>query len=284
VSLPNHARGPAVVADRPEPRLDGCPASVGLMLRGACVAAAICWWGLSASPADAQTVQGRVLDARSGEPVPAAAVELLWDRNHVQARVSTDAEGRFRLHTPSAGTYQIRAGRIGFQTVTTPSFDLLRNEDPFEVEVLLDVEAISLAPLVVISERPARVEHLRLHTRGFYDRERTWGREGMGFGQFLGPEDLERKVLMRASDALRDLRGVRVEGAGRRSIRVAMRGGCSPDLFVDGVRIRGGVLDELVAASEVLAVEVYVGGTRPVEFITSMGSSCGAVAIWTGAR
>jgi hypothetical protein len=262
----------------------GSPAAALLVLRGACVAAALCWWGLSASPVAAQTVQGRVLDARSGEPVPTAAVELLWGRRHVQARVSTDEEGRFRLHTPSAGTYEIRAGRIGFQTVITPSFDLVRDEDPLEVEVLLDVEAIPLAPLVVISERPARIEHLRLHTRGFYDRERTWGREGMGFGQFLGPEDLERKIHFRASDALRDLRGVRIVGAGGRHIRVAMRGECSPTLFLDGVRVRGGNLDDLVAGSDLLAIEVYVGGTRPAEFLTLDGDSCGAVAAWTGAR
>jgi hypothetical protein len=47
-----------------------------------------------------------------------------------------------------------------------------------------------LAPMVIVPERGARVEHLRLHIRGFYERQTTWGREGMGFGQFLGPEEL----------------------------------------------------------------------------------------------
>lgn len=241
------------------------------------------WGAFSAVPAASQTVEGRILDAGSGEPVTGAVVELLDARGDAGLGVSSDAEGRFALRAPASGTYRIRAGRIGFQTVTTPTFDLVRDEDPFQVEVLLGAEAVPLAPLVIVSERAARLPHLRLHTRGFYERRRSWGEEGMGFGQFLGPEELEKRILFQASDALKDLRGVRVQGAGGRRQQVLLRGGlCPPPLYVDGVRVRGGNVDDIVAGPEILAIEVYLGITGPPEFVTSEG--CGAIVVWTGAR
>lgn len=236
---------------------------------------------LFAAPLSSQIVQGRVLNATGGEPVAAATVELLAGRDEIQVRVSSDEDGRFMLRARSPGTFRIRSGRIGFQTVTTAPFDLVRDEEPLEVEVLLGVEAIPLAPLVVVSDRPARVEHLRLHIRGFHERRKTWGEEGMGFGQFLGPEELERKILFQASDALRDLRGVRVGGAGGRRQQILFRGGrCPPRLYVDGVWVRGGDLNGVVSPSEILAMEIYLGMTGPPEFV----GGCGAIVVWTGAR
>jgi len=243
----------------------------------------LCWGTFSAVPAASQMVEGRVLEAESGEPVAAAVVELLDTRGDVRLGVSSDTEGRFVLRAQGTGTYRIRAGRIGFQSVTTSAFDLVRDEGPFEVEVLLGIEAVPLTPLVVVSDRPPRVPHLRLHIRGFHERRRTWGEEGMGFGQFLGPEELEKRILFQASDALRDLRGVRVGGAGGRRQQVLFRGGrCPPPVYVDGVRVGFGNPDGIVATPEILAIEVYLGVTGPPEFVGATG--CGAIVIWTGAR
>jgi hypothetical protein len=246
------------------------------------VAACLLSWGiLPALPAASQVVEGRVSNAESGEPVPGAAVELLTGQGAVQSRVSTDEEGSFVLRAPASGTYRIRAGRIGFQTVSTPSFDLVRDGEPLQVEVLLGVDAIPLAPLVVVSERSARVPHLRLHIRGFYERQRTWGKEGMGFGHFLGPDELERRILFYPSDAIRGVPGIRVVGAGGRRQELVSRGGrCPTPVFLDGVYIASGNMDEFVSASEIVGIEVYPGGTGPPEFV----GPCGAIVIWTGLR
>jgi hypothetical protein len=249
--------------------------------RAAAVGTALLAGSLFASPLSSQVVQGRVVDAVSGEPVAAASVELLAGQEEVQVHVSSGDDGRFMLRARSPGTFRIRSGRIGFQTVTTPPFDLVRDEEPLEVEVLLGVEAIPLAPLVVVSDRPAQVEHLRLHIRGFHERRNTWGEKGMGFGQFLGPEELEAKILFQASDALRDLRGVRVGGAGGRRQQILFRDGrCPPRLYVDGVWVRDGDLNGVVSPSEILAMEIYLGMTGPPEFV----DECGAIVVWTGGR
>lgn len=233
----------------------------------------------------AQVVEGRVLEAEEDSSVDGALAELLAASDEVLATVITDEEGRFRIRAHNQGTYRLRAGRIGFQTVTTSAFDLLRDEEPLKVEVRLGVEAVPLAPLTVVSERPARVEHLRLHLRGFHERRKTWGREGMGFGQFRGPEELDRWILFWASDALQDFRGIRTAGIGGRGRAIRARGGvfgrCSPPVYVDGVRISGGGLDSFVSGSEILAVEVYLGMTGPPEFVRG---HCGAIVIWTGTR
>lgn len=245
----------------------------------------IALWSLLPGTLSGQVVQGQVLDEATNAPVAGATVELLSTGGDLQRTVAADEDGRFTIQAPTAGTFRLRAGRIGYHSVTTSAFDLVRTGDALEVEVRLGTEAIVLAPLVVTSDRPARVEHLRLHTRGFFEREERWGAGGMGFGRFLGPADIQRMILFNASDAVRDLRGVRVAGAGGRARQITGRGGCIPPLFVDGAYIRTGGLDDVVSAGDIMAIEVYLGSTVPDEFIRGpRGTPCGAIVVWTGPR
>ena len=60
-----------------------------------------------------------------------------------------------------------------------------------------------------------------------------------------------------------------------------MRGGCRPDLVLDGVPLRplaSLAIDDYLTSQEVEAIEVYRGVETPFRF----GSSpCGAVVVWT---
>ncbi|MCA1790254.1 MAG: carboxypeptidase-like regulatory domain-containing protein, partial [Thioalkalivibrio sp.] len=73
-----------------------------------------------------QVVQGQVLDEATNAPVAAATVELLSSGGDRLRTVSTDEDGRFTIPAPRSGSYRLRAGRVGFHTVTTPLFDLVR--------------------------------------------------------------------------------------------------------------------------------------------------------------
>ena len=60
-----------------------------------------------------------------------------------------------------------------------------------------------------------------------------------------------------------------------------MRGGCRPDLLLDGVAIRpsaGLTLDDYLSSNEVEAIEVYRGVETPLRFGSN---SCGAIVVWT---
>jgi hypothetical protein len=84
------------------------------------VAAAL---GLFAVPAAAQRVQGVLVDA-AGRPVSGAFVSLRGSGGAVVARALTDAEGRFGLQGSGAGTYRVRAERIGFASTSSAPLSL----------------------------------------------------------------------------------------------------------------------------------------------------------------
>jgi len=98
---------------------------------------------LAARPLAAQTVQGELVDA-AGRPLGGAMVVLLDAEGKVQGRVLTDESGRFVLRAPGAGSYRLRAERIGFERTESPPLALAPGEArPYRLEggaraVLLD--------------------------------------------------------------------------------------------------------------------------------------------------
>src|SRR5690348_6462149 len=159
--------------------------------------------GVHATPLAAQTVRGRVVDARTGEGVPEAVVTALaasGNRRTGQAR--TDASGGFKLAMRAAGEVRLRVERSGYrETLTDPT--PVGARDTVEVEVSVSVAPLTIAPLRVT----ARVEPPRrrsLELTGFYDREKR------GFGTFLRREEIERHGDYNLANALTRVPGVAI--------------------------------------------------------------------------
>jgi hypothetical protein len=58
---------------------------------------------------------------------------------------------------------------------------------------------------------------------------------------------------------------------------------CAPAIILDGMHLRGVVLDDMIAPDAIQGIEVYDSpATVPVEF--RRGPTCGAVVIWTRRR
>lgn len=250
--------------------------------------------GLVSPPLWGQAVRGRLVDDETGDPIVAANLSLLAGAqgDEVIRRVLTDDDGRFHIDQGRQGRYRLRAERIGYEAVTSPPFDLV-GQDTLEVELRASVQAVPLAPLTVISDRPALILSLRLENSGFRERENTWGRNGLGFGYFLERADWERRAPSRVSDILVDLPGVHVLGAGGRKQIIRMRSitsfsdptGCTPMYYLDGAPLRfpgGESIDDLISAWSITAIEVYPGLAKPGEFMHMLDSACGAIVIWTG--
>lgn len=68
--------------------------------------------------ARAQSVEGRLRDGDTGEPVQGAMVLLLDPTGEVKSGFLTNPEGRFSLRAPKPGRYTVRAERIGVETVS----------------------------------------------------------------------------------------------------------------------------------------------------------------------
>ncbi len=239
----------------------------------------------------AQVVRGVTRDQETGDPLAFTTVELL-DRGvgeEVRARIISDSTGHFLVRAPGAGRYRLRAQRIGYMPVTSPPFDLVA-PDTLEVELNASVDAVPLAPLVILSDRMPLVGTSGLELGGFFERNRMYGDLGTGAGHFIQQEEWRNRAPNRVSDLLRDMPGVYVVGGYRPQIyfkRITDFNplGCRPTVYLNGQLIRfgeGDSVDDLISASSIKAVEIYPGVSRPAQFMDMGAVPCGAIVIWTG--
>jgi outer membrane cobalamin receptor len=142
------------------------------------------------------------------------------------------------------------------------------------VALVLDSRAATLGAVTVRGTRSRRGPRAR--------RLPAAAREGAG--QFLTAADLERMRTPLVSDALRTLPGVNVQHTGRGTRLVRLRGGCVPQVVLDGTLAAEGTddVDALVRPLDVVGIEVYTDAAGlPAEWSGARTNSCGVVAIWT---
>lgn len=100
-------------------------------------------------------IAGRLVDDATGAPVSGAAVSLLPDTaDEVLTRRLTDDDGRFSF-TAEFGRFRLKAVRIGYATTTSVPFEVV-SPGVTEVEFRIDVEAITMLPIVVGGRTPGR--------------------------------------------------------------------------------------------------------------------------------
>ena len=250
------------------------------------------------------TVRGHVLEPGGERPVLLARVALVDTSFAVVAETFTDHEGAFELTAPGVGDYFIAAERLGYYPLLDGVLEL--GEGGFlPVDFYLRPRPVELAPLVATVDREMVRRHLE--SQGFYEREQS------GFGHFITPAELERRLPMTGRDLLRAAPGVSFEGgpfgAGvvwfrRRGTPLsAERGGesqdtikwpvgmCRPHVYVDGVEFdpgpvrrdtgQGGVvIEDIVPLTDIAAVEVHTRATSvPLQYGGT--TDCGALLIWT---
>jgi hypothetical protein len=102
------------------------------------------------TPAAAQAegaIRGTVRDARTGQGVARATIEVQPGGR----RTAADTAGRYLLRLLRPGRYQLRIRAIGFGPVTRDSIEV-RGEQTTVVDVLLSSEAIPLEGIVVMAQ------------------------------------------------------------------------------------------------------------------------------------
>jgi hypothetical protein len=214
-------------------------------------------------------VTGIVRDAATGLPVGAARVRLESEgADPPEHETLTGADGRFRFPVVEPGPWALRVEALGFQLLQAPV--LVQGAPPFEIQVGLVPDALVLDPVVVTAARSPR-----LYQVGFYDRRMRGG------GGFLDRNDFEaRPGITRLTDHLVRFPGVTLvpAGVGSRS-RIALRGGCAPDIVLDGMNLGPRVaVDDLAWPDALEGVEVHRVATLPPAL---SGNTCGAVLLWS---
>jgi hypothetical protein len=254
--------------------------------------------------ADAQVVNGRVLERASGSPVRHATVDLLDEKARVVGSANVDTAGAFHFRQWRAGEFRLRTSALGFAPVRSDVLTLATG-DVLDLTIRLDVDAVRLEP-VVINTR-ARETLAEIALAGYYDRRATGRR--LGTGRFLDRPTLVTRGR-KLTEVLATVTGLRIlhvqgcpapivsivgnaanrlsgepPGAGRPLTADACRAQniCRANIFVDGVEMLYNQyvsIDDTVPLDWIEAVEVYRRPSEtPAEFLGR--ATCGVVAIWT---
>src|SRR5688500_609995 len=164
------------------------------------------------SPAHAQLVHGRVVDAGTMRPIETVSVELIDSAGERRARAVTDTAGAFRTIAPLPGLYRLRVSRIGYATLETQPLSAGMGVG-LELELKLSPAAVALEPVRVTARKAYATGRLQ----EYYERA-VWTRR-TGLGKVLTRDELERLQLPNVSAAL---------------VYMQPRAGCVPTYFVDG--------------------------------------------------
>ena len=215
-----------------------------------------------------------------GHPVAGASVLVLG----LDARATTDDDGRYTLGGLPPGTYALEARALGFRPARV-AVDLAPRRSA-SADVAFGERVASLESVHVYGSRSRA---LRLQAE-FLERMKRGGA-----GRFVTPQQIERRAPTYASDLLDNVPGVEVldrgaGGAARGSSarQVWMRsldggGRCNPEVYVDGVAVQdgGADFDVLVSARQVMALEVYRSlATVPAQFAPTSRNGCGVILVW----
>ena len=226
---------------------------------------------LAARPATAQIITGRVLDDATGQPVRAAEVRLLDRAGAPRPPVISDSLGRFRI-TARPGEYHLRASSIGYAQTETREFTL-KERTELQVELRLNVAAVPLVPLRVLSQRPYRPTKFDDFSR------RAANVRQSGFGHIIGKEELQRTKPVNMGIVVRGL-GVHGYMFGDKTVAPP---DCPMMFFLDNVETSLDIINSSVDPDDVEGMEYYrLHSQLPQELLNRV--ECGAVLVWTNAR
>lgn len=222
-----------------------------------------------ASTASAQVVVGRIIDPSVNSGIAGVHIVVLDSAAQERATADTDSLGQFRIQI-AEGKYRIAATRLGYQPVTTPHFELAPRE-LVEVEIRMSANALGIEPLVVTTRRAITSARLE----GYYRRLERNG--PFGLGRFITRGQIDSFPASHVSHYLARA-GLRVVGdAG--NARVYSRG-CEMAIFVDGMQIDRGMVNDVVSPMDLEGIEIYRSAVEvPAEFMNRTG--CGAIVMWT---
>ena len=226
----------------------------------------------------AATIRGTASSTFNGHPLAGVMVSV----PAVHRFAVSDSDGRFELAGLPPGRQRIR---VNYEGRNTEEYDFdLRRGKVKKLVVLLDVDAVDLAPVVV----EAQARDFSRNLAGFYDRRKWYA----GFARFYTREEITRTHVSRLSSLLlRD--GISVRCTTQGCVPMLWNRGtrCAVAVAIDGMQFAELDYDD-VQIDEVQAVEVYrstfltwgvvpqIADFAPAGVVGSM-RTCASVLIWT---
>lgn len=221
-------------------------------------------------PADSATLTGEVKSVLNGELLAGVLVALPG----LQKFVVTDSTGVFAFTVPP-GTHHMS---VKYQEHVNEDYDMImRAGQHTRLEILLDVAAVHLAPVVVVG-RPAIGD---FGIAGFYQRKR------FGFGRFVTAEQLSKDRSQSLADYLSRY-GLRYGciGISCGPIRYTSGQPCVVAVMLDGMPEAGQQIRTL-QTQQLGGIEIYRDqSSAPISMqmalsVDPASSRCGVVVVWT---
>jgi hypothetical protein len=215
------------------------------------------------------TLRGRVLDSETGSAVVGATVNI--GRG---AAYTTDSLGIFEVTGLTRGDKKLAIIAIGYAV------------GDYVVPVGDTGTVIKIFPLDFTGQRmaavavQARAEQLSARYSEF---ER---RRARGLGAFFRWDDLSKESYGSIGDAIRTVRGVRMQCRQDtfecQAVMVRAPRGCAPVWIIDGQEVRS--FHENTPIRDVYGIEIFRGpGEVPGEYAGS-NAACGVIVVWTKSR
>ena len=211
-------------------------------------------------------VAGVIKDV-AGLPVSDVEVGIIRGER-LQQFFITAADGKFLLTGVARGVVPLRIRRLGYAMQ------------------FLDVDAgvPSAATLeIILKTVPGELEEVMIaanetRLREFYEHKQQRGT----FGRFLEQHEILRLMPTNPSDLFRSVPGIVIRSASTGAGNTMRIRGCQPMVWVDGQRVPGAELDEVIQPSEIGAIEFYPSNAGiPAQYLERQNRLCGLVLVWT---
>ena len=211
------------------------------------------------------TLSGVIKDV-AGLPISDVEVGIIRGEQ-LQQFVITGADGNFLLAGVTRGVVPLRIRRLGYavQFLDVDS----RLPSATMLEIVLKVVPGELEEVTIAAN-----EQGRLHE--FYERKR----QRAAFGRFLEQHEIRRLGPTHPSDLFRSVPGIVIRSAtGGNTIRIR---DCQPMVWLDGQRVPGAELDEVIQPSDIAAIEFYSSNAgTPAQYLERGNRLCGLILVWT---
>lgn len=206
-------------------------------------------------------IEGVVTDSAL-VPLGDATVSLLASN----VRVVTGPNGRFQIRDLRPGAYIAIVRRIGYEAAS------------LSVQI---AAGDSLRPSITLLRASTKLDTVAIHgERRTAPMQQFEDRRKLGCGHFITQAEIEKRNPVALSDMLHTIPSVLVDPGGL--IHNMRQNGCPFNIFVDGVKLPIGSIDNTAVPKDVAGIEIYMGAaTIPFQYKSPSGSFCGVILLWT---
>lgn len=223
---------------------------------------------LASATVRSYSLSGTITDL-DGQPLGGADIALLAG-DSIAKRVHSDTSGKFLMSGIPSLDPTILVRHMGFQPRTL-RVRIHESEGTSSVVVALEAMATELETVHILDY----MEDPDPRLRDYMHRKLT-----NSFGHYIDGERIEERRPTYLSEMLRGVPGVTLLPSRRLGYLVKVRG-CSPLVWIDGVRMPGAELDEVAQPGDIAAMEIYNSFAGiPAQFF-DRSATCGTIVLWT---